>query len=243
MACASCNTDTGMIAALQTQNSQLRSKVALLSSGMTAGSLAGVGGPGWETECDLYRGFVSTPPTFTKKKYCDPVNPQNTCNPDAPMGGVPTPAEWGAIAAGVTAQVDLFTTVAAVVKAISIIEILDSTTLLPVSPDGVSIGYFESGRNRQQYPGWGANSAVTNVAGGAAIGNFGSQIPEQVFQPVTNFSEQTLLNGQNNMPPSMALVNTSNTANGFKFRIRNSRASAILVVAKVYLSYNSDAGE
>lgn len=246
MACESCDNHSEALAALRTRNNQLMSKVELLmaAGGMNAASLAGVGGPGWDTSCDLYRGFVSAPPQFTRKskKVCDPTNPQNRCDAEEPMGGVATPAEWGPIAAGTTVQVDLFTTAAAVVKALSVIEILDSATLLPVSPEGVSVGYFESGRKRQQYPGWGANSKLALV-GGAEIGDFGSQIPEQVFQPATNFSEQTLLNGQNNMPPGMALVNTANTANGFKFRIRNSRAAAIIVIAKVYLSYNSDAGE
>jgi len=226
-----------VLASERAKNAQLRRQLAA-ANGVQGQLLPGTVNRWTTYNCGVFQGFMIEPPVFTPDDDEDACNINDMgCSPQRPRGGWSTLLLIQGLTAGSTVNIKIFTTTAACIPALSFMSIIDNLTQDEQTPSRVTVGNWTSGRTRQLFPGWGKDAQA--IVGGASITDITDQETAKLFFPITYYSEQNLIDGQNNMPGIMARVNTIENQTGFGFSVNNGRARTIDMVLKMYVAYGT----
>jgi hypothetical protein len=229
-----CNAAQALVSE-QAKNAQLRRQMAA-TNGVAAQLLPGTVNRWTTINCGVFQGFMIEAPTFTvddENQKCELAD--GGCTIEHPRGGWSTLLLIRGLTAGATVVIKIFTTTAACIPALSFMSVLDNITQDEVPPTRVTVGEWTSGRQRQLFPGWGKDSQAE--VGGVSITDIEDQETERLLLPITYYTEQNLIDGQNNQPGIMARINTIQNQTGFGFSVNNGQPRTIDFVVKLYVAY------
>lgn len=192
--------------------------------------------------CGSYQSIVIPAPLFPPKRnpngtYC--VTPDG-CDTSTPMGGWLTPLRLEAIPAWVSGapiaeNISLQLTYHGVIRAIAVTAITVNSTDAPLSPAGVRLGNFSTTKQSQVFPGLGVRTAG---AGAIALA-LSEQNTSELMRPITDFSQQALLDGLNALPLPLQSLDASEENALFRFTLDHTKLVAINVDLALYISYNA----